>query len=115
MLGRRCSRRHIKMHKWLGITHSDSEDDSSSSDDDLIDATFDESKRVKAQAYADNIAARSWGLSHRDKAGLSGGQLALTADVTVHFQEELGQQRRVWDCALVVSKFLANPLYFPPV
>ncbi|RHY27743.1 hypothetical protein DYB32_006559 [Aphanomyces invadans] len=102
------------MHKWLGITHSDSEDGSSSSDEDYFDSSFDESKRLKAQAYADNIAARSWGLSHRDKAGLTQSSLALTADVAVHFHEELGQQRRVWDCALVLSKFLANSAYFPP-
>ncbi|KAF0691635.1 Aste57867_17165 [Aphanomyces stellatus] len=102
------------MHKWLGITHSDSESDSSSGEEDIFSESFDDEKLKKASSYAENIAARTWGLSHRDKAGLSEGSLALTQDVSVLFQEELGQQRRVWDCALVLSKFLTHPDYFAP-
>ncbi|OQR83674.1 hypothetical protein ACHHYP_14420 [Achlya hypogyna] len=103
------------MHKWLGIVHSDSEPDSSDSEHDLFDASDNAAARAKAAAYADDIASRAWGLSHRDRAGLASGALPLTAAATVHFQEELGQQRRVWDCALVLSKFLTNSAYFSSV
>ncbi|CAK4077144.1 unnamed protein product [Aphanomyces euteiches] len=103
------------MHKWLGITHSDSEpDESSSGEEDIFTDTFDRERVERAKQYADNIAARPWGLSHRDSAGLSDGRLKLTDDLNVVFQEELGQQRRVWDCALVLSKFLTHSEYFPP-
>ncbi|OQR96701.1 hypothetical protein THRCLA_07195 [Thraustotheca clavata] len=100
------------MHKWLGIVHSDSEDDNSDSDHDLFDAQDNAQKHLNAKAYADNIAARTWGLSHRDRVGLTSGELKLTTESTVRFQEQLGQQRRVWDCALVLSRFLTNEMYF---
>ncbi|EQC31114.1 hypothetical protein SDRG_11299 [Saprolegnia diclina VS20] len=102
------------MHKWLGIVHSDSEAESSDSDSDLFDAADNSAQRARAKAYADDIASRRWGLSHRDRAGLAEGQLALTPTIAVAFAEELGQQRRVWDCALVLSKFLTNSAYFAP-
>uniref|UniRef100_H3H395 Methyltransferase domain-containing protein n=1 Tax=Phytophthora ramorum TaxID=164328 RepID=H3H395_PHYRM len=39
--------------------------------------------------------------------------LELHADRKVVFQEKQGQQAKVWDCALVLAKFLANDAYFP--
>jgi hypothetical protein len=77
------------MHKWLGIVHSDSEPGSCSDEENDIFAESNVKKQSREpQVYADNIAARAWGLAQRDKAGLPVGSLALTLDKTVLFKVE---------------------------
>ncbi|RLN62421.1 hypothetical protein BBJ29_004703 [Phytophthora kernoviae] len=107
-------------------------DDASSSDDENdffgrmeSDDLFEESekqqeKRREAEKYVEQYAQRDWGLAARqrrvqggDKDVVMENSLELTTDCKVVFQEKQGQQAKVWDCALVLAKFLANNEFFP--
>ncbi|KAL3659971.1 hypothetical protein V7S43_014897 [Phytophthora oleae] len=89
--------------------------------DDLFEETeVQQSKRREAKRYVEQYAEREWGLAARqrrvqggDKDVVTESALELRADKKVVFQEKQGQQAKVWDCALVLSKFLANDAFFP--
>ncbi|KUF83128.1 lysine methyltransferase METTL21D protein [Phytophthora nicotianae] len=107
-------------------------DDASSSDEDDFfgrmesDDLFKETetqraKRREAARYVEQYAERGWGLAARqrrvqgtDKDMVTESALELRADKKVVFQEKQGQQAKVWDCALVLAKFLSNDAYFSP-
>lgn len=91
------------------------------------DGLFDESdeqqrKRAEAQHFVDRYAQRDWGLAARqqaavgsDREAITRGSIALNDGKVVAFCERQGQQAKVWDCALVMAKFLDAPTYFPKV
>ena len=58
-------------------------------------------RRKEAESFAECQRNRSWGIRHRDAAG----QIVIRGK-TLSFIEGIGQQMRVWDCALVLAKFL---------
>ncbi|KAE9044058.1 hypothetical protein PR003_g4403 [Phytophthora rubi] len=103
---------------------SDEEDDffgRMESDDLFEESEVQQEKRREAQRYVEQYAERDWGLAARqrrvqgtDKDLVTESTLQLRADKKVVFQEKQGQQAKVWDCALVLSKFLTNDAYFPP-
>ncbi|KAG6618696.1 uncharacterized protein IUM83_01502 [Phytophthora cinnamomi] len=91
------------------------------SDDLFEESEVQQEKRREAQRYVQQYAERDWGLAARqrrvqgaDKDLVTENALELRADRKVVFQEKQGQQAKVWDCALVLSKFLTNAAYFPP-
>lgn len=81
----------------------------------LFEETDDQvEKRKEAECY--NRTRASWGLRHRDhwtSGSTRIGQFQISPEHQIQFQEEPGQQQRVWDCSLILSKFLYS--YFPPV
>lgn len=92
------------------------------------DGLFDESdaqraKREEAARFVSSYAQRPWGLAARQRrltgalvdAEPAEGDLALRDGLSVRFLEAQGQQAKVWDCALVLAKFLASPRHFPEV
>ena len=111
---------------------SDLHDASSSSDEENYffgrmesDGLFEETdaqqaKRREADQYVKQYAERDWGLAARqqcvqgaDKDVVTENVLELRTDCKIVFKEKQGQQAKVWDCALVLAKFLANDTYFP--
>ncbi|GMF22143.1 unnamed protein product [Phytophthora lilii] len=89
------------------------------SDDLFEESESQQEKRREAQRYVEQYAERDWGLAARqrrvqgaDKDMVTESTLELRADKKVMFQEKQGQQAKVWDCALVLAKFLANDAYF---
>ncbi|RQM16214.1 hypothetical protein DD237_003009 [Peronospora effusa] len=114
------------------MSSSDLNDASSSSDeedyffgrmesDDLFKETdVQQAKRREADRYVKQYAERDWGLAARqrcvqgaDKDVVTENVLELRTDRKIVFKEKQGQQAKVWDCALVLAKFLANDTYFP--
>ncbi|GMF63814.1 unnamed protein product [Phytophthora fragariaefolia] len=90
------------------------------SDDLFEESEVQQQKRREAQRYVEQYAEREWGLAARqrrvqgtDKDLVTENALELRKDKKIVFQEKQGQQAKVWDCALVLSKFLANDTYFP--
>ncbi|EEY68254.1 uncharacterized protein PITG_04675 [Phytophthora infestans T30-4] len=89
--------------------------------DDLFEETeTQQAKRREAARYVEQYAERDWGLAARqrrvqgaDKDMVMESSLVLRVDKKVVFQEKQGQQAKVWDCALVLAKFLANDAFFP--
>ncbi|OWZ21895.1 hypothetical protein PHMEG_0003476 [Phytophthora megakarya] len=89
--------------------------------DDLFEETeTQQNKRREAERYVEQYAERDWGLAARqrrvqgtDKDLVTESELELRPDKKVVFQEKQGQQAKVWDCALVLAKFLANEIFFP--
>ncbi|KAF1794756.1 S-adenosyl-L-methionine-dependent methyltransferase [Phytophthora cactorum] len=106
-----------------GASSSDEENDffGRMESDDLFEETeVQQAKRREAARYVEQYAERDWGLAARqqrvqgaDKDMVTESALELRADKKVVFQEKQGQQAKVWDCALVLAKFLANDAYFP--
>ncbi|KAE9250039.1 hypothetical protein PF004_g3133 [Phytophthora fragariae] len=91
------------------------------SDDLFEESKVQQEKRREAQRYVEQYAERDWGLAARqrrvqgtDKDLVTESTLQLRAGKKVVFQEKQGQQAKVWDCALVLYKFLTNDAYFPP-
>ncbi|CAH0473911.1 unnamed protein product [Peronospora belbahrii] len=90
--------------------------------DDLFQETDEQqAKRCQAQRYVEQYAERDWGLAARqrrvqgtDKDVVTENVLTLRTNRKLVFLEKQGQQAKVWDCALVLAKFLANDTYFPP-
>ncbi|UIZ26670.1 hypothetical protein KXD40_001566 [Peronospora effusa] len=114
------------------MSSSDLNDASSSSDeedyffgrmesDDLFKETdVQQAKRREADRYVKQYAERDWGLAARqrcvqgaDKDVVTENVLELRTDRKIVFKEKQGQQAKVWDCALVLAKFLTNDTYFP--
>ncbi|KAK1944541.1 Alpha-ketoglutarate-dependent dioxygenase alkB 7 [Phytophthora citrophthora] len=89
--------------------------------DDLFEETeVQQTKRREAARYVEQYAEREWGLTARqrriqggDKDFVTESALELRGGKKIIFQEKQGQQAKVWDCALVLSKFLANDEFFP--
>lgn len=109
-----------------GGSSSESENDffgRDESDDDLFEETpTQQHKRQEAQRFVRQYAERSWGLAARqrlvagaDKDQVQEAQLELDHDRIVRFREKQGQQAKVWDCALVLAKFLTHAAHFPEV
>lgn len=95
------------------------------SDDDLFEETpKQQQKRQEAQRFVRQYAERSWGLAARQRlvAGADKDQVQETQleldnrhGLVVHFREKQGQQAKVWDCALVLAKFLTHSTHFQEV
>ncbi|KAL4151524.1 hypothetical protein PRNP1_008466 [Phytophthora ramorum] len=90
------------------------------SNDLFEESDVQQEKRREAERYVEQYAERQWGLAARqrrvqgaEKDMVTENALELRADRKVVFQEKQGQQAKVWDCALVLAKFLANDAYFP--
>ena len=90
------------------------------SDDLFEDTEAQQAKRRAAEHYVEHYAEREWGLAARqgrvqgaDKDVVTENTFELSSGKTIVFQEKQGQQAKVWDCALVLAKFLANETYFP--
>lgn len=94
------------------------------SDDLFAESAAQLAKRQEAQRFVAQYARRDWGLAVRqqraaaagsfgDEEHVSEGDVELCGGKRVHFLEKQGQQAKVWDCALVLAKFLASPAYFP--
>lgn len=96
------------------------------SDDLFIESDAQLAKRQEAQRFVQQYARREWGLTARqqraagagvgvfgDEDRVSEGSIALCDRKCVRFLEKQGQQAKVWDCALVLAKFLTAPAYFP--
>ncbi|POM66806.1 Hypothetical protein PHPALM_17273 [Phytophthora palmivora] len=89
--------------------------------DDLFEETeTQQTKRREAERYVEQYAERDWGLAARqrrvqgtDKDMVTENALELRVDSKIVFMEKQGQQAKVWDCALVLAKFLANEAFFP--
>ncbi|CAI5743040.1 unnamed protein product [Peronospora destructor] len=89
--------------------------------DDLFEETdMQQAKRREADQYVKQYAERNWGLAARqrcvqgaDKDVVTENVLELRTDRKIVFTEKQGQQAKVWDCALMLAKFLVNDTYFP--
>ncbi|KAG1690206.1 hypothetical protein DVH05_028279 [Phytophthora capsici] len=107
----------------VGDSSSDEENDffGRIESDDLFEETeAQQAKRREAARYVEQYAEREWGLAARqrrvqggDKDLVTESALELRSDKKIVFQEKQGQQAKVWDCALVLSKFLVNDAFFP--
>ncbi|TDH73155.1 uncharacterized protein CCR75_009135 [Bremia lactucae] len=75
-------------------------------------------KRNEAQRYKEQYAKRQWGLAARQRHATKNKETEITLklrdDKSIVFYEKEGQQAKVWDCALVLAKFLVNTAYFSP-
>ncbi|CAI5732932.1 unnamed protein product [Hyaloperonospora brassicae] len=90
------------------------------SDDLFEDTEAQQAKRRTAEQYVEHYAERDWGLAARQRRVQGAGKDVVTENTfelspgkNVVFHEKQGQQAKVWDCALVLAKFLANETYFP--
>ncbi|KAI9907064.1 hypothetical protein PsorP6_003428 [Peronosclerospora sorghi] len=90
------------------------------SNDLFEESVTQQAKRREAEFYVDNYMERDWGLAARqrkvqglNKDVVSENTLELRAHKQIVFQEKQGQQAKVWDCALVLAKVLANDALFP--
>jgi len=95
------------------------------SDDLFAESAAQLAKRQEAQRFVAQYARRDWGLAARQQRAAGGGggfgdeehvsesDVELYRGKCVRFLEKQGQQAKVWDCALVLAKFLTTPAYFP--
>lgn len=115
----------IQSNSITGMSDSSSDEEDffgrMESDDLFEESEVQQEKRREAQRYVEQYAERDWGLAARqcraqgtNKDLVTESTLELRADKKVVFQEKQGQQAKVWDCALVLSKFLTNDAYFAP-
>ncbi|RLN11002.1 hypothetical protein BBJ28_00019077 [Nothophytophthora sp. Chile5] len=111
------------MSQQEDVSSSDDENDlfgRLESDDLFEESSAQQEKRVEAQRFVEQYAQREWGLAARqrrvqgaDSDTVTESSIELSPGKSVVFQEKQGQQAKVWDCALVLAKFLTNGAYFP--
>ncbi|RLN98899.1 hypothetical protein BBJ28_00018969 [Nothophytophthora sp. Chile5] len=111
------------MSQQEDVSSSDDENDlfgRLESDDLFEESSAQQEKRIEAQRFVEQYAQREWGLAARqrrvqgaDSDTVTESSIELSPGKSVVFQEKQGQQAKVWDCALVLAKFLTNDAYFP--